>query len=328
MSLHQVSSDYVVTFDHHEDVQVLDSENAPTKIDGYQVKTKASGNWTPKAIIKQEPGEGDNHALLPSILGKLYKLKQQFPGEAQTLQFVSNMPLKVKLKADDKAQTKDHLLFEELESGAQTLLAEHLKMELSLAEAPSLIGLLQFTVTDVPLKGHDVYVRGKLADFLEKIYPARPFRIVPIYRALLSEVAVRNNNHEAIDSYEDLVRLKSISRSQFDGLLTTAGVTRMELKWDTIEDRLNSEHAPLQMVRGVRREWEDVELDRISGPDVVHLRLWEIIARCCSAHRATPNLRDAIEAIYPQVALEIDPSWPFSEMYLKAAIILDLYEPQ
>jgi hypothetical protein len=328
MSLHQVFNDYVVTFDHHEDVQVLDSENAPTKIEGYQVKTKASGNWTIKAITKREPGEGDNHPLLPSILGKLYTLKLQFPGEAKTLQFVSNMPLSVKLKIDDKVQTKDHLLFEELASGVQIVLAEHLKTELSLADAPPLIGLLQFTVTDIPLKSHDVYVRGKLADFLEKIYPARAFRIVPIYRALLSEVAVRNNNQEAIDTYDELVRLKSISRSQFAGLLVAAGVTRMELTWDTIENRLNSEQAPLTMVQGVRREWEGVELDRISGPDVVHLRLWGIIARCCAGHRATAALTDAVEAVYLQVALEIDPSWPFSEMYLKAAIILSLYEPQ
>ncbi len=80
---------------------------------GPQIKTKAEGKWTIKAITKQASGSGEPPSLLPSILAKLYTLKIQFPSEAKMLQFVSNAPLKAKLKSDGKVQSKDHLSFEE-----------------------------------------------------------------------------------------------------------------------------------------------------------------------------------------------------------------------
>jgi len=225
-------------------------------------------------------------------------------------------------------QSKDHLSFEELDETLQSDVCKCLQKELGLSNPPSLTGLLEFEVTDLPLREHETFAKGLLTNFLEYMYPERSFRIAPIYRALLGEVAARNNNHEAIASYEDLIRHKSISRDRFDSLLVTAGVSRMELKWETVEGRLNSEQAPLSLVQALRREWEGVELDRLSKPDVVHLHLWEIVGDLCETHKHIPNLMGRIEAIYAAVASQINPSWPFSEMYLKAEITLGIYESE
>jgi Cap4-like dsDNA endonuclease family protein len=252
----------------------------------------------------------------------------QFPEETKMLQFVSNAPVRVKLKIDGKARTKDHLCFEELDEGIQSDVSARLQKELGLGELPSLAKLLEFEVTDMPLKGHETHTVGKLAKFLQEMYPERAFRVMPIYRALLSEVAVRNNNQEQIAAYEDLIRLKSISRRRFSELLVTAGVSRVELKWETVEGRLNSEQAPLPMIQELRREWEGVELDRLSTADVVHLRLWELIKKSCGIHRAIPKLRDAVETVYAELVLEVDSSWPFSETYLKTAIVMGVYESE
>ena len=328
MSLHQAPDDYVITFDHHEDVQILDSEDAPTRIDGYQIKTKADGYWSVKAITKRQSGSGSPPALLPSILGKLYTLKTQFPSETKLLQFVSNTSVRAKLQVDGKTQPKDHLLFAELHTTVQSEVQESLKGELKLTAPPVLAELLEFRTADVPLESHETYAKGKLADFLYDMYPERPFRVTPIYRALIGEVAFRNNNQGPIEKYEDLIRLKSISRRSFNDILQTAGVSPNELKWEAIENRLNSEHAPLQLIQGLRREWDGVELERISAAEVIHLRLWEVIENRCAAHSEITTLVDAIDAVYPDVVSAVDRAWPFSEMYIKAAIIMSIYDPK
>jgi hypothetical protein len=45
LMLYEAHADYVVTFDHHEDVSVLDSEINPQQISGFQIKTN-NGSWT------------------------------------------------------------------------------------------------------------------------------------------------------------------------------------------------------------------------------------------------------------------------------------------
>ena len=326
LTLHESQSDYVVTFDHHEDVSVMNSEENPTEIRGFQIKTKDSGNWTIAAITKQEPGSGEEPSPLPSILGKLYTLKKQFPAETKLLQFVSNAPVSVKLKIDGKTHRDQcHTVFLELDDSVQSEVRENLQKELKLAELPTLESLLEFDVAEVPLRGHDTHTKGRLTEFLEALHPDRPFHIVPIYRALLSEVAVRNNNQEQITSYEDLIRMKSISRRQFEKLLGIVGVSRPELKWETVENRLNAEHAPLALVRGLRREWDAVSLDRLAVANVIQLRLKEIIEKSCSQNAGIPRLVDYLEAVYQEIASEVKSTWAFSPMYIKAAIVMSIY---
>jgi hypothetical protein len=100
LSLHQNENDYVMTFDHHEDVTVLDCEEAPTTIRAFQIKTKQNGNWTIRSLLKQHAGATES---LPSILGKLCSIYQKFPSYVILLQVVSNAPFKLKLASDSKS---------------------------------------------------------------------------------------------------------------------------------------------------------------------------------------------------------------------------------
>jgi len=59
LELHISGQDYVVIFDHHEDVSVLDAEEQPTSLKGYQIKTKDNGGFTVNALLKREPGAGN-----------------------------------------------------------------------------------------------------------------------------------------------------------------------------------------------------------------------------------------------------------------------------
>lgn len=66
--------DYLIVFEHHEDIVVLNSETSPTSAKFYQVKSKKTGNWTVNSLVKNESDD-----KLSSIIGKLYGNQHLFP---------------------------------------------------------------------------------------------------------------------------------------------------------------------------------------------------------------------------------------------------------
>ena len=132
----------------------------------------------------------------------------------------------------------------------QQLIVEGLTAELGLTGTPKVDGVIEFAKADIPIKGHETHAKGKIVEFLQTLFPDQQFRITAIYRALLSEVTVRNNNDEPVGTYEDFLRLKSISRSRFDVILQESGVSKKEPAWGEVAQRLGTELAPLPLVRG------------------------------------------------------------------------------
>jgi hypothetical protein len=324
--LHESNADYVITFDHHEDVSVLDSEIDPKQISGFQIKTN-NGNWTVKALLKREKGQGKDASLLPSILGKLYDLTTKYPDEVKTLQVVSNESVTVRLKPDGKKSwTRDHTKFEELDAKDQQLIVEGLTAELGLTGTPKVDGVIEFAKADIPIKGHETHAKGKIVEFLQTLFPDQQFRITAIYRALLSEVTVRNNNDEPVGTYEDFLRLKSISRSRFDVILQESGVSKKVPAWGEVAQRLGTELAPLPLVQGIRQEWDAALLDKLVKRDPPYLQLRELVATACKKYRTCEKLVDLISFAYQDVVSSLKKEWAFSEMYVKACIAVEVYE--
>jgi hypothetical protein len=149
------------------------------------------------------------------------------------LQVVSNESVTVRLKPDGKKSwTRDRTKFEELDPKDQQLIIEGLTAELGLTGTPKVDGVIEFAKADIPIKGHETHAKGKIVECLQKLFPDQQFRITAIYRALLGEVTVRNNNDEPIDTYEDFIRLKSISRSRFDVILQESTKTLIKFSVD------------------------------------------------------------------------------------------------
>ena len=74
LDIHDSEADYRVLFDHFDDLTILDSAHAPTRISFYQIKGRDSGkHWTIKQLAKQE-----KTGVPPkSIIGKMKCL--EFP---------------------------------------------------------------------------------------------------------------------------------------------------------------------------------------------------------------------------------------------------------
>ena len=122
---HTTTSDYVIIFDWHEDLIVMDSEHSPQKVAFFQIKGKKSGNWTIGSLIKSETGKDGK--LLLSIIGKLYDCKTKFDLETTSLNFVSNARFNVDLENKLSSLAKDNICIIELSQSEKDALKKKLK---------------------------------------------------------------------------------------------------------------------------------------------------------------------------------------------------------
>jgi hypothetical protein len=324
--LHQAQADYVMTFDHHEDVTILDSENDPTSMSGFQIKT-ADSNWTIASLLKRKTGKGEEQTLLASILGKLYDLKEKFPSEVKQLAFVSNTSVSVRLKSTGKKATdQKQTSFDALDERDQKQIADALKAEANLQVEPVLSRLLEFVRSDLPLDGHDTYGRGRLAEFLNALFPKKKFQVHVLFGALLSEVAARNNNQDSVDTFEDFIKHKSLSRSRFSQILDQAGVSHKSVDWLEVSHRLNLDNAPLSYIQGVRQQWDSVTIDRLARRDVPFTRLWQAVEARCNKYESVSDLYKTTEAVFAEVVQTLRKEWGFLPSYVRTCIIVKIYE--
>lgn len=315
-----------MTFDHHDDVTVLDSEMDPTSMSGFQIKT-AGDNWTIGRLLKRDAGKGTPPSLLPSIVGKLYDLKQRFPEEVRSLVFVSNTCVSVRLKPDGKkAKDQKQTSFDALDSKDQDLIKDALKSEAQLQDDPALSGLLEFIKSDIPLDGHDTYGRGKLAEFLNQRFPTKTFQVHVLFGALLSEVAARNNNHDPIQCFDDFLKHKSLSRGRFSKILEEAGVSEKSVDWPEVSQRLNAEQVPVPYVQSVRQQWDSVTIDRLARRDIPFTKLWQAVEIGCYQHKGVPTLYQLTEAALEDVLPKLRKEWGFCLSYIRTCIIVKSYE--
>ncbi|MEA4849129.1 MAG: dsDNA nuclease domain-containing protein, partial [Clostridiaceae bacterium] len=95
LELYLTRKDYLLIFEYHDDIIILDSEVNPQKVEFYQVKTKDHSEWTLNDLISSSKAK---RKIIPSILSKMYINKLNFPSSTQSLNLVSNQKYNIKLK--------------------------------------------------------------------------------------------------------------------------------------------------------------------------------------------------------------------------------------
>ena len=93
LELHLNDNNYIVIFEHHDDVTVTSTDDSENLITFYQIKSKKSGNWSVGDLLKTAPKTENTPT---SILGKMFIKHFMFPECTIAVKFVSNMPLSLK----------------------------------------------------------------------------------------------------------------------------------------------------------------------------------------------------------------------------------------
>lgn len=200
LDLMEEDCDFTMVFDYACDIEVH-YENG---FEFFQIKTHGrSKSYTTKRLTKVE-GEG-------SILGKLYVLvKNSFPGEVRVA-VVSNVPYS-SMPADALNNC-----FLSLPDKDQREIVTALKDELGIDSID--LSKLFYVQTNMDLEHPDDAVRGKLTLAFERLKKCEPKNPNALYRLIVDTVSEKACYEYSVPDYDEILRLKGLTRKQFDELL-------------------------------------------------------------------------------------------------------------
>jgi Cap4-like dsDNA endonuclease family protein len=126
LDLHESGNDYRVLFDHFDDLTILNSSNAATHIQFYQIKGRDSGkHWTIKQLVKEEKTSTSPR----SIIGKMYQNASLFSAETERTAFASNASYDFLLK-DGTRTSPDNVTIQGIDLHGNELQAVDAVLEL------------------------------------------------------------------------------------------------------------------------------------------------------------------------------------------------------
>jgi hypothetical protein len=260
---HASQSDFVIIFDWHEDLIIMDSEHNPQKVSFYQIKGKKSGNWTIKQLLESEVGKGGTQLL--SIIGKLYDCKTKFELETTSLNFVSNARFSVDLEDKSSSLSKDSICIIELSSGEKEVIKNKIKIEHGLSFEPIFEDITFLEVLDLSLNDSPTHTKGKISNFLDNVSPDKKFNVSSVYRMLFDEVKRRASYNKDIINYNDLLTNKAICKSQFDKIIDATGIKKdYDEIWKRAEATLQNDGLKFQEIKKLRQSWNQLELERMN----------------------------------------------------------------
>lgn len=326
---HQTKTDYLVVFDWHEDLLIMDSESNPEKISFFQIKGKNSGNWTITQLIKSEIGKDGN--LLLSIIGKLFDCKTKYELETTSLNFVSNARFKVNLADNSSSLSKDLICIVELTTDDKEKIKKKIIDEHHLYIDPIFEDITFLRVIDLSLHDSKAHTQGKISDFLSSIYGDRKFNIPTIYKLLFDEVKRRSNYHKEILTYNDLLSNKAIGKSQFKKIIDTAGINKnYDEIWNRIEVSLQTK-LDFQELKNLKHEWNRLEIERMDPNNVFLINLIEGINSLSKELETTGALKgqklaDVIHIIFNEFTANNKLQVSYNEAFIKAIILSEIYD--
>jgi hypothetical protein len=327
LELHRAGKDYLIVFDFHDDVLVLNSACDPTRIDFYQIKTKQSGHWTCSDLLARKKGK---KGLLPSILGKMLGNKLAFPDHAGTLNFVSTQGFKLSVKGKAGSVVQEVCLKQLTDKELNTIVAA-LREEHSLSADPQCADCTHLTVTSLSLGDHGTHAMGVLGAFLAEHYPGEKVHLPAIYRTLCDEIKRKTNVERQPVTFSELCAERSISRDRFIQFLADVKpATEFDGALREAVSTLQAERMPFDEVRRIREACSLYEVERMDGTNLVLRKARDNITRFIAKVRKDGNmparLGDAIVFVADGLGEQLSVVTSVkSTQYRSAMILMALY---
>jgi hypothetical protein len=325
LDCHERMQDYLIVFDYHDDVVVLDSETSASLADFYQVKTTRERAWTFAKLIRRKKDES------LSFIGKMYENKAKFKCNTNSVNFISNAQFDFELCNEEDGESRDIIHASELSDTLKTKLREALKMEHGISDV-EFEAILFFKVSELSLRSHADEVLGKLTRFLEKRYPDQKLKSVPFYKALFEDISRKTNYGKVVSEYAESLKRKSLSRSEFEQQLNSITIKKDfgEL-WRSIEPVLRAEGMNPVQTRNLQEAWESLEIHLMDRTDVELQSIFSFAKETATNLRKTRLDLKTLTAIIDQAIVEIAKdnkklSERFTPDYIKCIIMAAFYE--
>jgi len=321
LSLHASNEDYLMVFEHHEDVVVFDSESNPSKAIFYQVKSKSTGNWTIGALVKSSNGDGAQ-----SILGKLYSNYLLFKDNVESMVFTSNQGLSTKLKDNSKSISCTSVEFSKLSDIDKEKI--HSAIELDGDEYCDLFGLGKISIdkTDLRLEDHTSITKGRIVEFFENISPESSVNVSLVYKTFFDEIRRKTNYEKSCVDAENIQDHKSISRSKFENMIgISLGRRNDNDLWSDANQALIGDGYTVIEIRKLRCFWQKYIVDKMNVENEYLFQLRQFISSEIIRIEESDSgcsLRDMTNEIIANVDTNV--SEGYEKVYIEAAILYEV----
>ena len=327
---HPSSKDYVYIFDFQDDLLILDSEEKPTLIRVFQIKTKESGEWTIKSLIASRKNRKTQEQLL-SIIGKLYSSKIKYKDQLESLSFVTNTSYDIQLKDGSNSRKTliingNNLTEEDTKSINDAIIAEY-----KLTENPACENILCLIMTDLSLKDHRGHTMGKLADFMEATNPGN-YRIPLLYRTLFDFVTKRTDySGKLVKSYDDLLKNKSITRKDFEAILAKFIATKdenYEKGWKSIETALSLNHFTVQEMQEYKTNYRLYTIEKFKNNSLLnslYAKIKQSYDKLIAGGKLNVDLKTSLDLVLEEYKKDMIDQDLYNDNYLKTIVLVLIY---
>lgn len=314
---HGVSDDYAIAFEFHDDLMLLDSASAPLEARFYQVKTNDKGPWSLAALTHRLPKRGEEGGKLPSHIGNLFSNYINFPTETRSLNFVSNAPVSL-VDSASGIHALETCSAEDFSKFLKKLQEEHPSATDATAK------LIHFVRTDLSLHDASTHLKGKLGDFVTDVVGSIEYNPDTLYKTIVEECRSRSKYTGAINSFEDLIRHKSITRAQVEEWLDVVRQRQRAPEWSDVSQDLGL--SGVEAI-AVRREWTLYRAAVLNPADEGGNRVRAAIRVAIGHHASSPlSMAGLLQALVSQTqAIAQSNMTPFTTARLRAMILYELY---
>lgn len=214
---------YVFIFEYHDDVLILDSDTDPKSAIFAQVKTSET-NWAWARLrntAKDRP---------ISVLGKLYRHRQNFAGYSVELMFVTN--------AFFTFFDKSFVSFNasELSDEDISLMKEKVQDQIGFNIQDDDLGILTFSRSSLSLEDHLTHLKGMLYNFLEKRFGEDcQIQTTSLARTLTSICSEKSAPlKKSPNNLGELIEQKGFTSSELNQIIDTLQKSKLsEPDWET-----------------------------------------------------------------------------------------------
>jgi hypothetical protein len=200
---------FIICFEYHDDVIVLNEEKSPDKIDFYQVKSRKRP--IDITFLTQKKGKS-------SIISKLIDNKVNFPICTNSLNIISDSIYKFRKDGKDKERldymTDEKICCSILKDSETDRIDNALKRDLSCKTIPDYKEITYFISLPFKAVGSSFHVKGIIGDLLKS--KGWDYDAIKLYDALFGEVRVKTQvASREIDNIDDFWTKKAITFSSF-----------------------------------------------------------------------------------------------------------------
>lgn len=299
--------DFMLIMEFHDDVFVIDSASNPQYIDFYQIKTdnKPSRYLTPSFITKDAKQYPEKMSIAQKLIGNYCK----FDSETRSIHLVSNKHYDFGNLKDEINSTERNVIklyeindksFLKIKNG---MCAACKCNECGYEDGCNFICmyLLQFDVSSLDLVNYEDTVLGRFIKFLSNSgIESGITHTKSIFYTILSEIKRINNSETVVSSFEQLLKMKSMTKQGFLNLIDQLRRDSPDNMWDEVRSYLLHDGFSTLEVSKIGHQWKKYQLDSMDVDDLLLVEIRDDIQKIISI-KTFDNSKEYTQYIYNQL---------------------------